>query len=146
MKLLQLPPSELRQQLAGAGVWLRTGPFSLKLQSRIPCVAEGLDRLYGQFEVRNPHEAFADFHVSINPPSKLRRWLRPQVEFSYDGVQPFKPLPLNEAFPMLESGLNWCISTQAHHYRSGGNSAWPASLWKKHVNSRAGARWLAAAV
>lgn len=116
MKLLQLSPVELRQQLAGAGVWLRTGPFSLKLQSRIPSVVEGLAKLYGQFEVRNPHEAFADFHVAINPPSRLRRWVRPQVEFSFDGVQPFQPLPLNQAFPLLESGLNWCISTQAHHY------------------------------
>lgn len=116
MKLLQLSPVELRQQLAGAGVWLRTGPFSLKLQSRIPSVAEGLAKLYGQFEVRNPHEAFADFHVAINPPNRLRRWVRPQVEFSFDGVQPFKPLPLNQAFQLLESGLNWCFSTQAHHY------------------------------
>lgn len=116
MKLLQLSPVELRQQLAGDGVWLRTGPFSLKLQSRIPCVAEGLAKLYGQFEVRNPHEAFADFHVAINPPSQLRRWVRPLVEFSFDGVQPFKPMPHDQAFPMLESGLNWCISTQAHHY------------------------------
>lgn len=116
MKLLQLSPVELRQQLAGAGVWLRTGPFSLKLQSRIPAVADGLAKLYGQFEVRNPHEAFSDFHVAINPPGRLRRWVRPQVEFSFDGVRPFNPLPLDQAFPMLESGLNWCISTQAHHY------------------------------
>jgi HprK-related kinase A len=116
MKLLQLPPVELRRQLAGTGVWMRTGPFSLKLQSRIPSVAEGLAELYGQFEVRNPHEAFADFHVSVNPPASLRRWLRPQAAFSFDGMQPFKPLPRDQAFPMLEWGLNWCVSTQAHHY------------------------------
>lgn len=77
MKLLQLPRAELRRQLAGAGVWLRTGPFALKVQSRIPFVAEGLAQLYGQFEVRNVHEAFADFQVSVNPPSSLRRWVRP---------------------------------------------------------------------
>ena len=116
MKLLQLPPAELRRQLAGAGVWLRTGPFSLKVQSRIPSVMEGLAELYGQFEVRSAHEAFADFHVSVNPPHGLRRWLRPQVSFSFDGMQPFKPLPRDQAFPMLEWGLNWCVSTQAHHY------------------------------
>jgi hypothetical protein len=116
MKLLQLPPAELRRQLAGAGVWLRTGPFSLRVQSRIPLVAEGLTELYGQFEVRNAHEAFADFHVSVNPPHTLRRWLRPQVEFNFDGRQPFKPLPRDQAFPMLEWGLNWCVSTQAHQY------------------------------
>ncbi len=116
MKLLQLPSAELRRQLAGAGVWLRTGPFSLKLRSRIPLVAEGLSELYGQFEVRNSHEAFADFHVSVNPPANLRRWLRPQAAFSFDGMRPFKPLPRDQAFPMLEWGLNWCVSTQAHHY------------------------------
>jgi len=115
MKLLQLPPAELRRQLAGTGVWLRTGPFSLKVQSRVPHVAEGLAELYGQFEVRSVHEAFADFHVSVNPPASLRRWLRPQVAFSFDGIHPFKPLPRDQAFPMLEWGLNWCVSTQAHH-------------------------------
>jgi len=115
MKLLQLPPAELRRQLAGAGVWLRTGPFSLKVQSRVPHVAEGLAELYGQFEVRSVHEAFADFHVAVNPPASLRRWLRPQVDFSFDGLRPFKPLPRDQAFPMLEWGLNWCVSTQAHH-------------------------------
>jgi HprK-related kinase A len=116
MKLLQLPRPELRRQLAGAGVWLRTGPFSLKLQSCIPFVADGLAELYGQFEVRNVREAFADFHVSVNPPASLRRWLRPQATFSFDGMQPFKPLPRDQAFPMLEWGLNWCVSTQAHQY------------------------------
>jgi hypothetical protein len=116
MKLLQLPPAELRRQLAGDGIWLRTGPFSLRLQSRIPSVAENLAKLYGQFEVRSVHEAFADFHVSVNPPDLLQRWLRPRVTFSFDGIFPFKPLPADQAYPMLERGLNWCVSTQAHQY------------------------------
>ena len=116
MKLLQLPPAELRRQLADGGLWLRTGPFSLRVRSRIPGVAEGLAQLYGQFEVRSSHEAFADFHVSINPPRGLRRWLRPQVCFAFDDLPPFKPLPYDQAFPMLEWGLNWCVSTQAHQY------------------------------
>jgi HprK-related kinase A len=116
MKLLQLPPEELRRQLAGPGVWLRTGPFSFKVQSRIPAMAQDLGKLYGQFEVRNPHEAFADFHVSVNPPGRFRRWLRPQATFSFDGMQPFKPLPRDQAFPLLESGFNWCVTTQAHQY------------------------------
>ena len=116
MKLSQLPKAELHRQLAGAGVWLRTGPFSLRIQSGFPYVARGLVDLYGQFEVRSAHEEFADFHVSVNPPAGLRRWLRPQAAFSFDGIQPFKPLPRDQAFPMLEWGLNWCVSTQAHQY------------------------------
>jgi hypothetical protein len=116
MKLLQLSPSELRQRLAGQGVWLRTGPFSLRVQSSIPSVAKGLVDLYGQFETRESHLAFADFHVELNSPTALRRWFRPQVDFSFDGSLPFKPLPLDQAFPMLEWGLNWCVSMHAHQY------------------------------
>lgn len=116
MKLMQLPPLDLRRQLSDSGVWLRTGPFSVRIRSRIPRVAEGLTDLYGQFEVRNPREAFADFHVSVDAPGPLRRWFRPQVDFSFDGQLPFKPLPYDQAYPMLEWGLNWCVSMHAHQY------------------------------
>ncbi|MGE5319555.1 MAG: HprK-related kinase A [Hyphomicrobiaceae bacterium] len=116
MKLIQLSPANLRQQLSDSGVWLRTGPFSVRIHSRIPSVAEGLTDLYGQFELRNPREAFADFHVSVNAPSPLRRWFRPQVDFSFDGQLPFKPLPYDQAYPMLEWGLNWCVSMHAHQF------------------------------
>lgn len=116
MKLLQLPSSELRARLSDSGIWLRTGPFSLRIRSRIPSVAEGLAELYGQFELRHPRETFADFHVDVNAPGPLRRWLRPQVNFSFDGQLPFKPLPYDQAYPMLEWGLNWCVSMHAHQY------------------------------
>lgn len=116
MKLLQLSPASLRKQLAGQGIWLRTGPFSLRVQSRLRSVAEGLFELYGQFEVRDTQNAFADFHVEINSPGGLRRWFRPQANFSFDGDYPFKPLPLDQAYPMLEWGLNWCVSVHAHQY------------------------------
>lgn len=116
MKLQQLPPKELCERLGDSGIWIRTGPFSLLIQSRIPSVAKGLTDLYGQFEVRDPHNIFADFHVSVNAPNPLRRWIRPQVDFSFDGQLPFKPLPYDQAYPMLEWGLNWCVSMHAHQY------------------------------
>lgn len=116
MKLLQLSSTELRERLRDSGVWLRTGPFSLRIRSRIPSITEGLADLYGQFEVRHPRETFADFHVDVNAPGPLRRWLRPQVDFSFDGQLPFKPLPYDQAYPMLEWGLNWCVSMHAHQY------------------------------
>lgn len=115
MKLLQLSPTRLHKQLAGQGIWLRTGPFSLRVQSNLRSVAEGLFELYGQFEVRDTQNTFADFHVEINSPG-LRRWFRPQANFSFDGDYPFKPLPLDQAYPMLEWGLNWCVSMHAHQY------------------------------
>lgn len=116
MKLQQLPPKQLSERLSNSGIWLRTGPFSLHVQSSILSVAKGLTDLYGQFEVRDPHDTFADFHVSVNAPTPLRRWVRPQVDFSFDGQLPFKPLPYAQAYPMLEWGLNWCVSMHAHQY------------------------------
>jgi hypothetical protein len=116
MKLHQLSAAELRARLRGPGLWMRTGPFSLRVQSGLDHVAEGLAQLYGQFEVRDAREAFADFHVAVNAPATLRRWVRPQVSFSFDGTEPFKPLPLDQAYPMLEWGLNWCVSVHAHQY------------------------------
>jgi hypothetical protein len=116
MKLLQLHPVALRQQLAATGVWLRAGPFSFRLRSGLEGVAKELGDLYGQFEVRNPHETFADFHVAIDPLGRLRGWLRRKARFSFDGIAPFEPEPLDQAYPMLERGLDWCVSTHANQY------------------------------
>ncbi len=116
MKLLQLPPCDLHRQLAGPGIWLRTGPFSLRLRSRLDNVAENLFELYGQFEVRSPRETLADFHVSLEPRPGLKGWLKPQARFSFDGAEPFAPVPREQAYPLLEQGLDWCVYTHAHHH------------------------------
>lgn len=116
MKLHQLSGDELRGRLRDSGLWMRTGPFSLRICSRVESVAEGLFEMYGQFEVRAANESFADFHVSVDAPGWLRAHFRPQVRFSFDGELPFKPLPYTQAYPMLEWGLNWCVSMHAHQY------------------------------
>ncbi len=71
--------------------------------------------MYGDFPVGHPQD-FADFHISLASPGFLRRWVRPQVNFYFDGVPSFKPLPLGQAYPMMEWGLNWCIASQCHQY------------------------------
>ena len=78
-------------------------------------VARGISLLYGDFAVLEPDD-FADFHIAVAAPAGLRRWVRPQVIFSLDGFAPFRPLPANQAYPMFEWGLNWCIAAHAHNY------------------------------
>jgi HprK-related kinase A len=78
-------------------------------------VQRGLQRLYAAFPIGRD-DAFRDFHVDVNAVSGPRRWLRPQVNLHIDGHAPFKPLPVSQAFAMLEWGMNWCIAGQAHHY------------------------------
>jgi len=110
-----LTPSELRSRLKIAGIFLQTGAFIIHVQTSIRSVAEGLGRLYADYPLVED-AGFADFHIRLSSPGNMRRWFRPQVLFSCDGRIPFKPLPLDQAFPMLEWGMNWCVSGHMHQY------------------------------
>lgn len=70
--------------------------------------------LYAHHPLLGDHE-FIDFHVAIEAGHGLRRWLRPQARFLVDGVEPFSPLPRAQALPMLEWGLNGCITAYSQH-------------------------------
>ncbi len=94
---------------------IKTGPFYTHLTTSITTVAEGIDFFYRD-SLHTPSNRFYDFHVQLETPNSLRRWVRPQVQFLFDGKSPFKPLPLSQAFPMFEWGLNWCISGYCHSY------------------------------
>lgn len=110
---LTLP--ELGHRLRHSGIRLQTGFVTTHLQTSIPSVAENISLLYADYSLVE-QDGFADFHVSLAAPHNLRRWLKPQVLFFSDGYSPFKPLPLDQAFPMLEWGLNWCVSSHANRY------------------------------
>jgi HprK-related kinase A len=110
-----LSPSELSSRLAGRGLYLQTGCFVTRIQTTIDSVAGGIALLYADYPLAEQTD-FADFHVKLTQPYSLRRWFKPQVLFLFDGKPPFKPLPLDQAFPMLEWGLNWCVSSHAHGY------------------------------
>lgn len=114
LKISSLGVARLHQLLVGSGVFLPIGPFVVHLQSRLPAVAQGIHLLYGDYALGD--DSFADFHVSLERPRNWRHWLKPQVEFSFDGYYPFKPLPLSQAFPMFEWALNWCVANHIHRY------------------------------
>lgn len=115
MKLSAWSRAELNERLWGTGLILHTGPFATRIRTSIPAVGDGIFLLYADYPV-SESESFADFHVALRQSRGLRRWLRPQVNFYLDGVAPFKPLPLAQALPMLEWGLNWCVGNHAHQF------------------------------
>ena len=115
MNVSALTLSDLGSRLSQAGIFLQTGSFITHLQTSIPGVAEGVGLLYADYPLLEQSD-FADFHVSLGYPRNLRHWFKPQVLFYFDGHPPFKPLPLDQAFPMLEWGLNWCVSSHANRY------------------------------
>lgn len=115
MTLSNVPSPEILQRLKDGSLLLNTGPFTYRLQSSIPSVAEGIAMLYGDYSLGTQQE-FVDFSVALDPSRGLRRFYRPQVRFSTHGYEPFEPLPIGHAYPMLEWAMNWCVYTHAHHY------------------------------
>lgn len=101
--------------MQGQGLCIRTGPFVVRVQTSLEAARENLGLMYADYPLAEEND-FADFHIRLTLPDGLRRWLRPQVLFLFDGTRTFKPLPADQAFPMLEWGLNWCVSSHAHSY------------------------------
>lgn len=93
---------------------MRTGPVVSRITTVLPLVENGIGLLYAKHALDD--SGFADFHVRVALARGIRRWLHPQVLFHFDGTVPFNPLPANQAFPMLEWGLNWCLSSHCHRY------------------------------
>lgn len=94
---------------------MRTGPVVTAIRSREMRLAEAVQLHYGAYPLEGVN-GFADFHVSVERPRGARRFFRPQVVFRFDRDAPFNPLPADQAFPMLEWGLNWCVSNHCHQY------------------------------
>lgn len=115
MKLGDLDPAETASRLATGGLPLRIGPFVVNIRTPIPLLARGLQLLYADSPLDDAAE-YADFHLGVQRPTSLRRWIRPQIFFDFDGISPFHPFPLEQALPLFEWGLNWVISQHAHQY------------------------------
>jgi HprK-related kinase A len=110
-----LAPPDLDRRLRESGLRLRTGPVVTSIRSTLPSVRQGIGLHYAQHRIVED-QGFADFHVEVGRPRTLRRWFHPQVVFHFDGLTPFRPLPGDQGFPMLEWGLNWCVSSHCHQY------------------------------
>jgi len=115
MKISEISSAELAARLKHPGIYVRTGPFTIHIQTPLPSLASMLGLLYADFCLE-AHDGFADFHVRLIPARNMRCWWRPQVLFFADGVSYFQPLARRLAFPLLEWGLNWCVVRSAHQY------------------------------
>lgn len=115
MKVGELSTAELSRRLHGSGLRLRNGPAVMCVRSRLVEVRNGIALHYAGHEIP-VDSGFVDFHIGVDRPVGLRRLVRPQVQFTLDGELPFTPLPGDQGFPMLEWGMNWCISMQMHRF------------------------------
>ncbi|WP_208022031.1 HprK-related kinase A [Pseudomaricurvus hydrocarbonicus] len=93
---------------------LKFGPLSVSVSSNSSKTLDCIRQLYADYPENESD--FFDFHVSIDSAQGIRRWYKPQINFSLDGFKPFKPLPGDQALPLFEWGMNWCVSNHCHDY------------------------------
>lgn len=115
MRIGDLRPADIANQVRDGQFAFSIGSFNIQLKSSLEVVFKGLSALYRDYPLCDS-DAIIDFQIALESPNLLRRWFRPQVQFFFDGQAPFKPLPQVQAFAMFEWGLNWCIANQAHEF------------------------------
>lgn len=91
-----------------------SGNFNISLLTSLPALYHHFNLLY-QYAPKLD-QVFIDFTVTVQAATGIRRWLKPQITFIFDGYEPFTPLPHIQAPALFEWGLNWCIANNAHHY------------------------------
>lgn len=115
LTLQDLSKKELSKKLSKQGIPLKIGPFNMSIYSDYGDLLAPITRIYGQYPLLSDDQ-FIDFNIRLIRSKGVRRFIRPQISFYLDDFCPFKPLPLLEAFALLEWGMNWCIGAHAHQY------------------------------
>lgn len=111
MILKDLSSNNIINYLHSDGLAFRAGSFTVKLRSKISSVAQGLITLYGDSELISTP---CDFNICLTTVSGIRKYIKPQVQFYLNGIEPFSPLPFAQALPLFEWGLNWCVTNHYH--------------------------------
>jgi len=115
LKISEYSEKQLVDLLKRGHLLLSLKPFVTRVQSDIVSIARDIALMYGDFETC-PIDSFADFHVSVVQETGILGWMKPRARFYFDGRPSFVPLPVDQAFAMLEWGLNWCIAAHSHQY------------------------------
>jgi len=89
-------------------------PFSFQIDSDISFVIENLKTIYGNAFTQTTK--LPDYVARVEPSSGIRRFYKPQARFFVDQQEPFQPLQLQQAYAMLEWGMNWCIASHEMQY------------------------------
>jgi HprK-related kinase A len=111
----ELPRDELVGRLKGQGLRIRVGPIVAEIRSPLQVVEHGIAMHYPAHEALTPGD-FADFHLGITHSGYLRRLFAPGAVFRFAGTAPFNPLPAEQAFALLEWGINWSVAAHCHQY------------------------------
>lgn len=109
-RLARFSQAEIEEALRGDGLSLAVSSFRCLVRSDTGVLAKPLRLLYQDYDASLHPEGFHDMQIRL---VKQRDWPWKswQVEFDWDGNQPYPALPLAQAHPLFEWGLNWCVAS-----------------------------------
>src|SRR5687768_4315184 len=115
MTLQTLSRPELARRLAGAGIALRCGPLLMRVGTSLPELVDPIALLYSDFPFGD-EQALPDFSARVEPVPRWRSPLRPSASAVVDGRAVFDPFRREQALPMFEWVMNWCVFTRPNQY------------------------------
>lgn len=94
--------------------YLLLPPFCFEVKTDIPFVVSNLKQVYGSRLIDSAE--CPDYFVSVQKAEGIRKFYRPQARFFSDQQEPFQPLQQQQAYAMLEWGMNWCVASHEMQY------------------------------
>ena len=94
---------------------LELPPFKFEISTNIALVDENIQQLYPS-QSRCESVGIFDYPLHLVNQGLLRRIFRKQARFLCDDREPFKPLNFNQAFAMLEWGMNWTVASHEMNF------------------------------
>lgn len=97
---------------------LRIPPITVRVRTPLKSVSDHISFFYETYRSELPATEFdfIDLDIALLPGQGIRRYWHPQSRFLLDADEPFLPLPLDQAAPLLEWGLNWCMALRPLGY------------------------------
>jgi hypothetical protein len=114
-RVADAPIHLIERALRSRGLALDFGGARVCVRSPCRALAAKLKLLYAEFPFEEEARGFFDVTASLEPVRHWRSRNEEGIRFVVDGDRPFEDLPPDLDLPMLEWGLNWCISQRCNH-------------------------------
>jgi HprK-related kinase A len=109
MRVGDLPLKKFRSQIESAGLGIRVGPFDVLIRVRVPPILEPLQVLYAHYSVLEGERVYS-MRTELREVWKLRPPVSRRVRFEIDGNALHEDLPVEQALPVLEWGINLVVA------------------------------------
>lgn len=101
-------------RIATEGLGFAVGPFSIHIRAQVPSLYASLHLLYADIPFIDRDNVFT-LHAGVSTRRRFPRLYRSLAHFTVDGYPPHGDLPVAQALPVLEWGINLVIAMRSHH-------------------------------